>query len=136
MECIFCKISNGDIPCFSVYENEHVIAFLDISPIAKGHTLVIPKKHYEDLLQTPDDMNGQLISAAKKIGAALKKQLGAEGFNLFQNNGSSAGQEVGHSHLHILPRFSGDGKGVLIEKKEIYTEGEAQKLASILSTHI
>jgi len=129
MDCIFCKIVAGEIPCFNVYDAGDVMAFLDINPINKGHTLIIPKKHYKDLLTTPNELSVQLFTAAKKIGTAFKTELGAEGFNLFQNNGECAGQVVGHCHFHVLPRFSSEKNKIIVVNKEEYIDGEAKSLS-------
>ena len=108
-DCIFCKIVKGDIPCQKIYENDKVLAFLDIMPVHKGHTLVIPKEHYPALLDMPDDVLAEAAKAAKKVSKAVVRATGADGFNIGQNNGEAAGQAVFHFHLHIIPRFKGDG---------------------------
>lgn len=108
-DCIFCKIVSGEISSDKIYEDEDVFAFVDIRPVSKGHTLVVPKNHFSDFLQT-DDMDLQkLVVAAKKIAQAAVKVTGASGFNLHINTGSAAGQVVFHTHFHIIPRFKGDG---------------------------
>jgi len=105
MDCLFCKIINGDIPCFKIYENDDVLAFLDINPDSDGHTLIIPKKHFTDLddidLKTLESIN----KAAKKIKKMLEEKLGCTGISLLQNNGSC--QEVKHYHLHLKPYYEG-----------------------------
>lgn len=105
MDCLFCKIINGDIPCFKIYENEDVLAFLDINPDADGHTLIIPKKHFTDLddidLKTLESIN----KASKEIKKMLEDKLGCIGISLLQNNGSC--QEVKHYHLHLKPFYEG-----------------------------
>lgn len=103
--CLFCKIIAGLIPSAKVFEDENVYAFLDLYPIEKGHTLVIPKLHYETFFDLPNALIAPLFSAAKVIALAQQKTLGASGFNLLQNNGVDAGQEIHHFHLHIIPRF-------------------------------
>ena len=110
-KCIFCLIASGDIPCAKVYKDESVLAFLDLSPVHPGHTLVIPKVHYKDLLEVPCEFAPALLSALKRLGAAVMKATGATGFNVMQNNGLSAGQTMFHVHWHIIPRFDGDGLG-------------------------
>lgn len=107
--CLFCKIISGEIPSTRVYEDEQVLAFLDINPVNIGHTLVIPKQHFIHLYETPDEILGRMISTAKKIGIALKNALSADGINLEMNNDPVAGQVIFHAHIHIVPRFSGDG---------------------------
>ncbi len=111
--CIFCKIIAGDIPSMRVYEDEDCIAILDINPAAPGHTLVIPKKHYQDLFEMDEAMAGKLMMVAQEIGKRQMERLGAPGVNLVQNNGASAGQTVLHFHLHVIPRYENDGAMVL-----------------------
>lgn len=105
MDCLFCKIINGDIPCFKIYENDDVLAFLDINPDTDGHTLIIPKKHFTDLddidLKTLESIN----KASKEIKKMLEDKLGCIGISLLQNNGSC--QEVKHYHLHLKPFYEG-----------------------------
>ena len=108
-DCIFCKIIEGEIPADTVFENEQILAFLDINPVNLGHVLVIPKKHFNSLEETPDEIASKMMKVAKKIGAVLGDAIGADGFNLGLNNGKAAGQIVPHVHLHVMPRFSGDG---------------------------
>jgi len=108
-ECIFCKIVKGDIPCAKIFEDDFVISFLDISPANKGHALIVTKNHYETLLEIPDEDLNDLMSKAKKIARAMSSALGNEGFNVLMNNKKVAGQLVPHAHVHIIPRFSGDG---------------------------
>ena len=103
--CVFCAIAAGEIPCCKVYEDELVLAYLDINPCTRGHTLVIPKAHSEGLVDTSDETLAQVIVRVKKIAAHLKAELGAAGFNLLQNNGEAAGQSVRHVHFHIVPRY-------------------------------
>jgi histidine triad (HIT) family protein len=107
-ECIFCKMVSKQITVAIVYEDDSAFAFLDINPIAKGHTLVITKKHYENLLAVEqNDLKG-LAEAIQKISVAVVKATGAEGFNVLQNNGEVAGQLIPHVHFHIIPRFKDD----------------------------
>ncbi|MBI2355843.1 MAG: HIT family protein [Candidatus Doudnabacteria bacterium] len=107
-QCIFCKIVNKEIPAEIVYEDDSVVAFLDIRPVSKGHTLVVPKKHSNDFLSTEDDVLEALIPEIKKIGAAVMKAVGAHGMNISTNHGAAAGQVVFHLHFHLIPRFSND----------------------------
>ena len=107
-DCIFCAIAEGEIPSFKVYEDEQVLAYLDINPFSKGHTLVIPKKHSAGLVDTDDETLAVVIARVKKVAAHLKEKLGCDGFNIVQNNGEAAGQTVRHVHFHIVPRWTGD----------------------------
>ena len=106
--CIFCQIINGEIPSYKVYEDDKVLAFLDIQPVSPGHTLVVSKKHYADLGEISEDDLLALISAVKKIGQQIKVKLGAAGYNVTNNNGVAAGQTVPHIHFHIIPRSDHD----------------------------
>ena len=103
--CIFCAIAAGEIPSFKVYEDELVVAYLDINPFSEGHTLVIPKAHSEGLLDTPDATLAEIVVRVKKVAAHLKAALPCDGFNILQNNGEAAGQTVRHVHFHIVPRY-------------------------------
>lgn len=105
---LFEKIIAGEIPCYKIYEDDKVFAFLDIQPHSKGHTLVIPKKPYENLLAIPNDLLEPLMIAAKKIAKHMEETLDAKGFNIVMNNGIIAGQEIFHAHLHVIPRYEGD----------------------------
>lgn len=98
--CIFCKIIKGDIPCFKLFESDKTLAFLDINPLSRGHALVIPKIHGEKLVDIPDDHLSELLPVAKKLALAS----GAVDFNILQNNGRSAHQEVDHVHVHMIPK--------------------------------
>jgi histidine triad (HIT) family protein len=106
-DCIFCKIIRGEIPCFKVYEDERVLAFLDINPISEGHTLVIPKHHSENLWEIPGEDLEAVHLASKKIIHAMKKVLGPTGVACLQLNGKGANQVVMHYHLHLVPRLAG-----------------------------
>ncbi len=109
LDCIFCKIINNEIPCHKVYEDKEVLAFLDINPIVKGHTVVIPKIHVETLLNLPDEKIKPLFLAIKKITQQIKNKLNPEAFNIGINMGKKAGQVVDHLHVHIIPRWQNDG---------------------------
>ncbi len=105
MNCIFCKIIKNEISAHKIYEDEHVLAFLDISQATYGHTLVIPKKHYENLFEIDEVELQKVIVIAKKIALKLKKELNVSGINLINNNGKQAGQTVFHYHIHLIPRY-------------------------------
>lgn len=108
MDCIFCKIVEQEIPSARIYEDRRFLAFLDINPINKGHLLVIPKEHYDNLLMAPVDIVKDIMPVIKRLADALMNGLGAGGFNLTLNNGQAAGQLVNHLHFHIIPRFKDD----------------------------
>ena len=128
-DCIFCKIAEGKMSHNKVYEDKDVVAFLDIQPASKkgGHTLVIPKNHYETIEDIPEDLLNEIMKVVKKISMVLMKMF--EGVNIVQNNKRVAGQFVNHVHFHVIPRYKDDG--IRIEKWEChkYEEGEAEKMA-------
>ena len=107
MTCLFCSIVAGDIPCQKVYENDSVVAFLDIGPVSEGHTLVLPKAHAENLQAGSVADAEKLMSVIYTIAPAILKAVGADGYNLGMNHGECAGQDVMHTHLHIMPRTNG-----------------------------
>ena len=110
--CIFCKLAGGDIPTATLYEDEQFRVILDASPATKGHALVLPKQHYADLFEIDEAVLRDLIVVGKKVAAAMKQVLGCDGVNLVQNNGVCAGQTVFHFHLHVIPRYEGDGQRI------------------------
>lgn len=111
--CVFCKILDGVIPSVKLYEDEEFVIILDIGPAAFGHALIIPKDHYANLYEMPEELLGKVMSLAKVWGEKLVKVLKADGLNLVQNNGLAAGQTVFHYHLHLIPRYEGDNVGEL-----------------------
>jgi len=127
-ECLFCKIIKGDISSFKIYEDEKMYAFLDIMPVNPGHTLVVPKKHYENLIDTPDEILCAIIKTIKKIVPAILQGVAAEGFNLGVNNGKNADQIINHLHFHIMPRFPNDKHQLL--RQGSYEEGDAKRIQS------
>ena len=125
--CLFCKIINGEIPAAKVYEDEYSYAFLDIKPINPGHTLLVPKKHYTNIYETPDELLSKLAPIIKKLSIAGKKAVGADGMIVSMNNEPAAGQVVFHSHIHIVPRFQNDGYEHWHGTP--YRDGEAEKVS-------
>lgn len=108
-ECIFCKVVKGEIPSHKVFEDNSVLAFLDINPINEGHTLVIPKKHASNLLEMDEELLSQVMIVTQKIAKAVKEAVKADGVNLGVNIGKAAGQIIFHAHIHVIPRFENDG---------------------------
>ena len=106
--CIFCKIANGEIPSATLYEDPDFRVILDLNPASKGHALVLPKEHYANVFELPEDLAGKAFVVAKKVASRLSEGLGAIGFNIVQNNGEPAGQTVFHFHIHLIPRYEGD----------------------------
>lgn len=129
-DCIFCKIAQGEIPANKIYEDEKYLAFLDINPVNPGHTLVIPKEHYEYFLDTPDELVCGMSALAKKIGKALVKSGKAEGFTASVNNGRASGQIVFHVHFHVMPRNFSDNLKPWRQLK--YKDGEAEEVAKAI----
>lgn len=107
-DCIFCKIANGEIPSTTIYENDDFRVFFDISPASKGHCLIIPKQHFDNIFDLDQETAGKLFALATVVARALKDELQCEGMNIVQNNGTIAGQTVFHFHLHLIPRYTGD----------------------------
>ncbi|AKB86090.1 HIT family protein [Methanococcoides methylutens] len=111
MECLFCNIIKGDIPSYKVYEDETAYAFLDINPCSKGHTVVVPKTHYENFTEMPAEEAAGLFATVRMIARLVEDAVSADGSNIGLNNKPAAGQAVPHVHVHIIPRFEGDGGG-------------------------
>lgn len=107
-DCVFCKIVKGEINCEKIWEDDDFLAFFDVHPVTEGHTLVIPKKHFENIFDIGGDISEKYISALQKVGKILMERYQCEGFNIFLNNGEVAGQVVGHVHFHLFPRKKGD----------------------------
>jgi histidine triad (HIT) family protein len=110
-DCIFCKIAAGRIPCVRVFEDDVLLVFMDIGPLAAGHVLLVPKKHYELLSDMPPEEAAHVGSKLPALVRAVRAAVGAEGVNLLQNSGRASGQEVMHVHFHLIPRRPGDGLG-------------------------
>lgn len=127
--CVFCKIVEGEIPCYKVYEDDSVLAFLDIAPVNPGHTLVIPKKHYQNFEEIPEELLAKVMLVVKKVGASLKNNLGIKGYNAYENNDPIAGQVIPHFHFHVIPRNETDGLE-LWPQGEKYQAADAQAVAS------
>ncbi len=127
-DCVFCKIVKGDIPCTKIDETPKALAFLDIAPISKGHTLIIPKEHYENIIDTPHAVLAEVMPLLKKVTHALASY--AEGVTIGQNNGRAAGQVVNHIHFHVIPRFAQDG--LINWPHGTYTKGEEAQVAQAI----
>lgn len=135
LDCLFCKIVAGGIPCTKVYEDDTVFAFLDIHPVNIGHTLVIPKAHHSNLYDTPDETLARMITIVKKLSIAIKSAMNADGINIEMNNDPIAGQIIFHSHMHIVPRFEGDGFRHWHGARD-YHEGEDTEVAQKIKMHL
>ena len=132
--CIFCKIVSGEVPSEKVYEDEHVLAFLDIRPVNPGHTLVIPKDHFENIYTLPDETMARLSLGVKKVAVAIKQGLDADGINLAMNNEAPSGQVIFHAHIHVIPRKEGDGLKLWPQRD--YKEGEAAEVGKLIRESI
>ena len=128
--CIFCKIANGEIPSNTIYEDDNFRVILDNGPATKGHALVLPKQHYENLFELPEDVAAGAMKVAKNVAATMKEKLSCDGLNLIQNNGECAGQSVMHFHLHVIPRYRNDGQHMLWKP----TQPSAEELVKIKNT--
>ena len=106
--CIFCKIAAGEIPSATIYEDEDFRVILDIEPASKGHALILPKEHYANLYELPDELAAKVLVVAKKVIAQMTEIVGCDGYNVLQNNGEAAGQTVFHFHTHLIPRYKED----------------------------
>ncbi len=129
--CIFCKIANGDIPSKMLYEDEEFKVILDLGPATKGHALILPKNHYHDLYDLPDETAGKVMLLAKKMAMHMTEKLKCDGFNLVQNNGEAAGQTVFHFHLHLIPRYEEDGQTLGWKSLELSQE-ELEKIKNTI----
>lgn len=125
--CIFCKIAAGEIPSKTLYEDEKFRVILDLGPATRGHALVIPKEHYADLYEIPEETAGEAMKVAKKMAAVMTEKLKADGFNIVQNNGEVSGQSVFHFHIHLIPRYENDGQTINWKQ----TSPTAEELAAV-----
>ena len=130
-ECLFCKIVKGELPSSKIYEDEDTLAFLDIFPVNKGHSLVISKEHYENIFDVPAESLAKISSVMKNVADAVKKGVNADGISIAQSNGKDAGQVIPHIHFHIMPRFKDDGLKLWPQGK--YEEGEMDKFKEDIS---
>ena len=129
--CIFCRIAQKQLPASSVYEDEKVMAFLDIRPLNEGHTLVIPKAHYENVFDVPRELNAYIHGVTKQIAIAVKKAMNADGISIIQQNGKAANQDVPHLHVHVIPRYNGQKMPSFSETSEANREQLSQTATKI-----
>lgn len=129
--CIFCKIANGEIPSKTLYEDERFRVILDLGPATRGHALILPKEHFANLYELPEETAGEVMKLAKKMMATITERLGCEGFNLVQNNGDLAGQTVFHFHMHMIPRYRADGQKIGWRPQEA-TQEELEEIKNII----
>ncbi len=120
--CIFCKIMAGEIPSHTIYEDENCKVFLSLGAASKGHALVVPKEHYDNFYDIPEETAAEVIKTAKKMTVKMTEKLQCDGFNLLQNNNEVAGQSVMHYHLHLIPRYKNDNVNILPDQAEVSQE--------------
>ncbi len=108
-KCLFCQIIEGDIDSYKIFETEKAFAFLDVNPVSRGHIIVVPKKHAKTLTDLDDSNTAGLFKAVREASEAVEASLDPEGFNILQNNGEEAGQDIDHAHVHVIPRYEDDG---------------------------
>lgn len=130
--CIFCKIIAGEIPSATVYEDEDFKVIMDIFPAAKGHAIILPKKHCANLFELDDDTAAKGLLVARKVAKAIQAELNCDGMNLLQNNGEAAGQTIFHFHMHLIPRYQGDLVRTTWPQRK-YEDGEAAALAAAIA---
>ena len=121
-DCIFFLFANGEIPSKTLYEDDKFRVILDLGPASKGHALILPKDHYANLFELPEECAGEVMKLAQKMAVKMKEKLGCEGFNLVQNNGELAGQTVFHFHMHLIPRYREDGQKIGWKPQEVSAE--------------
>ncbi len=121
-DCIFCKLANGIIPTNSIYEDEDFKVILDAAPATKGHALILPKEHADNLYELPDETAAKALVLAKRLTKNMKEKLQCDGLNVVQNNGTAAGQTVFHFHLHLIPRYENDQQIIAWEPKSVAAE--------------
>ncbi len=130
-DCIFCKIANGIIPANALYEDDDFKVIFDLGPASKGHVLILPKEHFDNVFEMTDEYAAKVFVLAKKVATAIKKTFNCDGVNILQNNGAAAGQTVFHFHMHIIPRYEGDGVSVEWTPGEITNEQIAEYVARV-----
>ncbi len=135
--CIFCRILAGEIPSRVLYEDEDFKVIMDVGPATRGHALILPKEHYANLYELPEELAAKAMKLAKKMTAAMTDVLHCDGFNLVQNNGMVAGQTVFHFHLHLIPRYEqDDNAGMISWKQKSFSDEEMQKLQELIVSGI
>ena len=131
--CIFCKIVAGEIPSYTIYEDEDFKVFLDVNPATKGHALIVPKIHYKDLYEINEEVAARAMKVAKKLATRMTQVLNCDGFNLMQNNHEAAGQTVFHFHLHLIPRYlSSKNNDILNWSHETFSSEEMEEIKNSL----
>jgi histidine triad (HIT) family protein len=131
-QCIFCKILGGDIPSRTIYEDDDFQVIMDAEPATKGHVLILPKEHYANLYELPEEVAAKVLPLAKKLTGSMKEKLGCEGFNLVQNNGAVAGQTVNHFHMHLIPRYADGNKTDVTWNHSTFSAEELDEIRDLI----
>ena len=126
--CIFCKLANGEIPTNTLYGDDEFRVIFDVNPATKGHAIILPKEHYKDMFELPDETASKVYVLAKKMATVMKEKFGADGFNIVQNNAECAGQTVFHFHMHLIPRMNDDHVGITWNPGKLTDEDKAEIL--------
>ena len=129
--CIFCKIANGEIPSATLFEDENFRVILDLGPATKGHALILPKSHFANIYEMPDELVGKAMILAKEMVTRMTEALKCDGFNVVQNNGEAAGQTVFHFHMHLIPRYKNDNAGITWTPGTLTDEMKEEILAKL-----
>lgn len=134
-DCIFCKIIAGEIPSYTIYEDDDFRVFLDVNPASKGHALIVPKVHYANLYDIDEEVVAKAMKLAKKLAIRMTDVLGCDGFNILQNNNEAAGQTVFHFHIHLIPRYKNAAmnKDILVWNHETFTAEEFIEIKNALA---
>lgn len=131
MDCIFCKLANGEIPTATLYEDDDFRVILDQGPATKGHALILPKKHYANIYELPEELAARAMVLAKRMAGTMTEALNCDGFNLVQNNGEAAGQTVFHFHMHLIPRYNNDHAGITWNPGTLKEDVKEEILAAV-----
>ena len=131
MDCIFCKLAGGEIPTATLYEDDDFRVILDQGPATKGHALILPKKHYANIYELPEEVAARAMVLAKKMAGVMTEALKCDGFNLVQNNGEAAGQTVFHFHMHLIPRYHNDQAGITWTPGKLEDDVKEEILAAV-----
>lgn len=129
--CIFCKIAEGQIPSATIYEDDDFRVILDIEPASKGHALILPKEHFANLYELPDEVASKALLVAKKVITKMTEIVGCDGYNVVQNNGEAAGQTVYHFHIHLIPRYKDDYVNITWKQGSLTEEVKAEILSKM-----
>lgn len=132
-DCIFCKLANGVFPSATIYEDDDFRVILDLGPATKGHALILPKEHFDNLYELDDEVAQKIIPLAKKMATKMTDKLGCDGFNILQNNGETAGQTVFHYHMHLIPRYKDENAIIFWDANEISSD-KAAEIAEIINS--